>query len=176
MVLPSSKQKEIAVFLVFYVCGCVGTTRLKSLSFVFFRFVCFLTTKAALCVSSSLSPSIPTPSQHLPRRHFLSHPARLVHVPASTVLSIFNYNHTVQGFQALSCRAGTILITKLKSKAAEMPAQADICFATRSSVRLKIKREAQFSHTSSFVFSETHIRNVMRLSPVCREFWRWRQK
>lgn len=122
-------------------------------------FVCFLTTKAALCVSSSLFPPIPNPQSALPPCHFLSHSARLVCIPGSTVLSIFNYNHTVQGFQALSWRAGTILITKLISKAAEtMPAQADICLATRSWVRVKIKQAAMFSHTS-FVFSKIHLQS-----------------
>lgn len=131
--------------------------KIKIFKLCFFWFCLFLNHQGCpLCLFLSFSLN-PNPQSALPPRHFLSHPARLVHVPASTVLSIFNYNHTVQGFQALSCRAGTILITKLKSKAAEMPAQADICFATRSSVRVKIKREAQFSHTSSFVFSEIHI-------------------
>lgn len=136
-------------------------------------FVCFLTTKAALCVSSSLSPSIPNPQSALPPCHFLSHSARLVCIPGSTVLSIFNYNHTVQGFQALSWRAGTILITKLISKAAEkMPAQADICFATRSWVRVKIKQAAMFSHTS-FVFSKIHLQSQTQFPFVGSEYRWW---
>lgn len=124
--------------------------KIKIFKLCYFFFVCFLTTKAALCVSSSLSPSIPNPQSALPPCHFLSRSVRLVCIPASTVVSIFNYNHTAEGFQALSCRAGTILITKLISNAETMPAQADICFATRSWVRVKIKPAAQFSNTSCF--------------------------
>lgn len=108
-----AKQKEV-FFLVFYMSGCFRATRLKSLNIVILL-VCyqprlsFVALPLFLCQSQ---PPVSTASLLFPLPFNQALPWPWI----ATVLSTFNYDHTVQGFESLSCRAGRFLITKLISK------------------------------------------------------------
>lgn len=96
---------------------CFRATRLKSLNIVILL-VCyhprlsFVALPLFLCQSQ---PPVSTASLLFPLPFNQSLPQSWI----ATVLSTFNYDHTVQGFESLSCRAGRFLITKLISKWAQ---------------------------------------------------------
>lgn len=102
-------------------CVCLlGAVRLQSFSFFYFLFLFVSYQPRLLFVSLPLSvspsqPPICTASLLFPLSFSQTVPQPWI----ATVLSIFNYDHTVQGFESLSCRAGRFLITKLISKWAE---------------------------------------------------------
>lgn len=80
-----------------------GKLRLKSCDFLsFFVFASFFPTKATLCVLSSLCFFIPAPNCFHPLLFPLFCGQTIPQPSIATVLSIFNYDRTVLGFETLN--------------------------------------------------------------------------